>query len=65
MNILDKLRFKTLLKKRAKEFTISLQAGLSIQTARKITDEKYPVSEEYREYEKELKDPPSREATAG
>jgi len=48
--------------KRVKAFTMSLQDGLSISEARKITDDRYPVSEEYREYEKGLKDPTSREA---
>ena len=55
MNILDKLRFKLLMMKRVKAFTISLQNGLSIDAARKITDAKYPVSEAYLEYEKGLK----------
>jgi hypothetical protein len=55
MNLLDKLRFKLLMMKRVKAFTLSLQKGLSITEARKITDEEYPVSEEYLEYEKGLK----------
>lgn len=56
MNILDKLQFKLLMMKRVKALTLSLQKGLSISEARKITDEKYPVSEEYREYEEGLKE---------
>jgi hypothetical protein len=55
MNIIDKLRFKLLMMKRVKAFTMSLQKGLPFSEARKITDEKYPASEEYREYEKGLK----------
>lgn len=44
---------------------MSLQRGLSIDDAKKLADEKYPVSEKYLEYEKRLKNPPPRETTAG
>jgi hypothetical protein len=52
----DKLQFKLLMIKRVKAFALSLQAGLSISEAIKKIDEKYPVSEEYREFEKSLKE---------
>lgn len=61
MNILDRLKFKLLMMKRVKSFTMSLQRGLSIADAKKITDEKFPASKEYLEYESRLKENKKRQ----